>query len=139
MIPQPVSLVPLAVIVILAVGALAYAAFKAGTGAARSEPGSKARLAGFTVTGVAMAAALGGLAMMANILLTHEAAYEAVVWVNLYENYGIAPAAGTVEFMPGVPFEAILDGEAVSCTVIPPGSVDCDGETVLPLAEGVQG
>lgn len=138
MIPQPVSPVPLAVIVILAVGALAYAAFKAGTGAARSEPGSRVRVAGFSITAAALFAALGGLSMMANILFTHEEAYEKVVWAKLYENYGVAPA-GEAGFMPGVPFEAVLDGEDALCTVVPPDTVDCDGETLLPLTDGGQG
>lgn len=133
MIPQSVSLVPLAVIVILAVGALAYAAFKAGSGAARSEPGSRARLVGFSIAGVALAIALGGIAMLVNIMLGHEATYDAVVWSSLSEHYGIVPAGEAYGFTPGAPFEAVLDGENATCTVLPPDSVHCDGEAVLPL------
>lgn len=134
MIPQPVSFVPLAVIVILAVGALAYAAFKSGAGAARSEPGSRARIAGFTVTAAALLPALGGLAMIANIILSHDKAYDTVLWSSLYENYGIVPADDSREFHPGVPFDAVVDGEEVACTVVPPESVNCNGETLMPAS-----
>lgn len=133
MIPEPLPVLPLAAFTLLAVIATALAAYKAGTGALRHEPGAKGRKAGLITAAAAAAVSLAGIALLANILLTYEGIYEALVWTSLSENYGITPVADQQGYQPGVPFAALLDGESVSCTAVAPESVQCDGTAVAPL------
>lgn len=133
LIPEPLPVLPLVVLVLLGIFATAFAAYKAGVGALRKEPGGKGRRAGLVIAATAAAISLASIALLANILFTYEGIYEALVWASLNENYGIAPVADQQGYQAGVPFAAILDGENVSCTAVAPESVQCDGETILPF------
>lgn len=132
MIPAPVPVAPIAIILVAVIGVFFYAAFLAGRGAGRSEPGTKPRKLGYSLAVAAVVLGLAGAALLVNILATHDRNYGFAVWSSLTQDYGLAPAAPGQGFKEGAPFPAILDGRDATCTVTLPRTVICDGKELAP-------
>lgn len=150
MIPEPVSIMPLTLILGAVFLGCLYAAGRALRAARMIEPPAAildgdgeavvdAEMASLAVRsrrfsyGVSIAGgvmALGTLVMMVSFSTGHADRYNDAVWGVLASEYGIAPVHPG-GFNPGEQFPASLDGSPAMCSAAPPATVLCDGEMIV--------
>lgn len=135
MIPEPISLVPLTIAMLIGISACAYAGYKAGSGISNFSKGTLPRR---VATGLLAAATTVG-AIMAGFLavahMNHDKVYNDTAWAVLAKDYNVSSAVAGEKFRPNLPFPALLSGEPVQCTVSLPNVVVCDDKRIKHVDE----
>jgi hypothetical protein len=132
MIPEPVSLVPLTIAMLIGIAACAYAGYRAGAGISNFPKGSLPRkvATGLLVMATTVGAVMAGFLYVANT--SHDRVYSDGVWSVLAKEYNVYSAVPGEKFKPNVPFPALLGSEQANCTVALPDIILCNGKTVPP-------
>lgn len=132
MIPEPLSIVPLVVLLGAAILVLLYVGIKTGAASLKTNGTSATRKLSMLMTAVSAVLCVASGVLLLSILSTHGAAYDSLVWKSLEANYGISASVDQQGFSAATPFSAIVNGEPASCTATPPATVVCNGQSVPP-------
>jgi hypothetical protein len=130
MIPEPISLAPLTIAMLIGITACFYAGYKAGSGISNFAKGTLPRR---VATGLLIAAATVGGIMVAFLVvanMNHDKVYNDTAWAVLAKDYNVYSAVAGEKFRPNIPFPALHAGEAAQCTVSLPDVVVCDDKRV---------
>lgn len=133
MIPEPISLVPLTIALLIGITACAFAGYRAGTGISNFAKGTLSRK---IATGLLIMATTVGAIMTAFLFVAstnHERVYSEGVWSTIAKEYNVYSAISGEKFRPNVSFPALLGNEQVQCTVSLPDIVLCDDKRVFPV------
>lgn len=130
MIPEPISIMPLTIAMILGIAACVFTGYRAGGGITTFPVGSLQRKVaiGLLVSATTVGAIMAGFLVVANT--SHDRVYSDGVWSILAKDYNVYSSVSGDKFRPNIPFPALHAGEATECTVSLPDIVICDGKKI---------